>query len=132
MFALRPLKRKTPMRARKPMRQRRSRPRRSPQVHDSPYLAWLVRQPCCCPELHVHPGGDVHHPRHSVVGGSLGAMLKADDDRGVPLSRQHHRDLHALAGPFRGWTGSQLRAWLDEQATIYAYPVHTPNNVYRN
>jgi hypothetical protein len=46
----------------------------------------------------------------------VGANLKSHDHRAIPLSRQHHRDIDALAGPFRGWTGQQVRDWLDAKA----------------
>ena len=111
-----PLLRKTPLRTRKPMRKLRSRPRRSLQQRDEAYLAWVRSLPCCCPQLPEHPGGDPHHPRHRIGGGAIGAGLKSDDWRAVPLSRQHHGDIDALAGPFHGWTGDQLRAWLDATA----------------
>lgn len=110
-----PIQRKTRLKARKPMLKRRITPRRSSQQHDESYLAWIRALPCCCHQHPEHPGRDAHHPRHELGGGPIGAGLKADDRRAVPLSRQHHQDLHALSGPFRGWTGDMLRQWLDEK-----------------
>ncbi len=108
--------RRTPMaRRRRPLRQRS--PNRRPRPDADPaYLTWLRRHACACPQLPRHPGGDPHHPRHELGGGAVGANLKSSDHRAVPLSRQHHRDIHALAGPFRGWTKQQVHDWLDVKA----------------
>jgi hypothetical protein len=113
-----PLRRKTRLRSLKPMRRSRDRPRRSPQQKDEAYLAWIRTLPCCCPQGPAHAGGDPHHPRHELVGGSIGAGLKADDWRAVPLSREHHTCIDELSGPFKGWTKPQVHAWLDETAKV--------------
>jgi hypothetical protein len=111
-----PLCRRTPLRARTPMRRRRLRPRRSPQLRDPDYRDWLRQHKCVAPGHGGHRAGGVHHPRHQLGGGAIGGMLKSDDARGLPLCWSAHLCLGSLSGPFRGWTGVQLRAWEDETA----------------
>jgi hypothetical protein len=125
------LHRSTPLRTRRPMRKRRATSRRQTRVRDEAYLAWLRTLPCCCPQLPVHPGGDPHHPKHRPEGGGVGAGLKADDHRAVPLSREHHTDIDALSGPFKGWTRDQVHAFLDSTAAwlreVYLGQPQEPN-----
>jgi hypothetical protein len=124
-----PLLRTTPLRARHPiardkrLRQRRTTPRRSSRIRDEAYLAWLRSLPCCCPETPAHPGGDPHHPRHiEHGGGSIGAGMKADDTRAIPLSRAHHDLLQnhqgerQRTGPWAGWPTERVQHWHDETA----------------
>lgn len=124
-------RRQTPLRTRRPIgrgkriRQRRATSRRSSRVCDERYLAHVRTLPCCCPSCQVrgHPApSDPHHPKHREDGGSIGAGMKADDARAIPLSRAHH-DLvqnhqgeHQRTGPWAGWTTERVQCWHDETA----------------
>lgn len=104
-----PLKRKTPLRAKRcPVRRP---PRRLKREGSDPAYLELVRGlPCCAAALGWCRGPNVaHHPRH--LAGGVG--LKAPDSCAIDLCDGHHRDLHSLSGPFKGWTRDQLRDWQD-------------------
>jgi hypothetical protein len=96
------------------MRQRSPHRRDRGEKDDPDYLAWLRLQMCRAP-IAPHPGGDAHHARHDEHGASLGGHLKAPDRRAISLCRCCHNDLHALAGPFKGWTRKGVRDFVDAQ-----------------
>lgn len=107
------LHRKTPLRRSKPMRQRSSK-RRPTSLEDHAYMAWVHTLDCCAPD-HVCAGRiEAHH-----AGKKPGLRLKAPDDTVIPLCTQAHRDIDAHAGPFRGWTGAELREWQDYQIIVF-------------
>jgi hypothetical protein len=109
-----PLRCKTCLRARKPLRRYRSRSRRQPRELDPGRLAWIRRQPCCAPTSpRCRRQSEPHH-----AGRKRGMSLKADDDTCIPLCRQHHRDIEAMAGPWRCMSGAEVRAWQDEQVAV--------------
>jgi hypothetical protein len=74
---------------------------------DPAHLGYVRSQPCCAPGAPAGCYGaiEAHHA------GERGLGLRAHDHTAVPLCRQHHRDWHAGAGPFRGWNQGQRRAW---------------------
>mgnify|MGYP001587212905 CR=1 FL=1 len=73
---------------------------------DPRYLARVRDLPCCAPGgcLEALPA-QAHH----LTGAGL--ALKAQDDETMPLCPGHHSDLHAFAGPFRGWDRARRRKW---------------------
>ena len=112
-----PLQRKTPLRssstlkrggvlARSPMKRKRPRVRAA-HLRDDAYLAWLRTLPCAC--------CDAPPPSHAHHSTGAGLALKAPDREAMPLKPEHHHDLHALAGSFKGWTRERLREWQAEQ-----------------
>jgi hypothetical protein len=111
--------RRTPLRrSRKPIRQRRAKPRRDGRVRDTERMLWIKKLRCCAPQPHVcwnspdvEPGQvECHH-----AGKKPGMGIKADDDTGIPLCSLAHRQCESYSGPFRGWTGEQMRGWHDQQ-----------------
>lgn len=123
--------RKTPLRARRPnipgrrlaaagvttRRSERKAPSRLKKRHrnipgrDPAYLARVRALPCGAHGLGRCAGRrHAHHPRH--LGGGVG--LKPPDAVAVSLCAGHHRQLHDVRGPFRGWKRDQLRAFQDE------------------
>jgi hypothetical protein len=46
--------------------------------------------------------------------GRRGIGQKCNDTETIPLCSDAHRARHAFNGPFKGWTRSRMRAWLDE------------------
>jgi hypothetical protein len=109
------LESRTPMRRSKPMRQRSRKPRDRGALDDPAYLTYLRAQPCRAPGLPPHQGGDPHHARHQADGRGVGAGLKSRDHRAISLCREHHADIHALAGPFKGWDKARVHAWVEVQ-----------------
>lgn len=71
---------------------------------DPSYVAAIHRLPCCATGDHDGPI-EAHHA------GRRGMSQRAHDDTCVPLCRQHHRDYHAAAGPFRRLNREERRAW---------------------
>lgn len=64
---------------------------------------------CCCGEP---PGRDGNHCHHRIgKGADKGVALKVSDRDTMPLCWKCHTHLHALSGPFKGWSGEQLRLW---------------------
>jgi hypothetical protein len=47
----------------------------------------------------------------SHVGRRGGVALKGPWTHTIPKCRRLHMQLHALSGPFKGWTREQLRSW---------------------
>lgn len=54
---------------------------------------------------------EAHHPRQYAPG----LATKAPDDTVIAICSRHHRDLHALTGPFKGWSRARLQAWERER-----------------
>lgn len=82
---------------------------------DPAYTAWLRTQPCQAPGPHDCRGVEIHHPPHRRATG-LGAR-RAHDHHAVRLCvTSHVHGVHALRGPFKGWTRERVRAWADERA----------------
>lgn len=79
---------------------------------DDAYLKWIRQQYCCVPRCRLEPIQAHHRTGH-------GMGQKNHDHEAIPLCWHHHRQLHALAGHFAGWTGDQLQAWQWEQIRIY-------------
>lgn len=47
----------------------------------------------------------------------MGANVK-DDRRAIPLCRGDHGNIHALTGPFLGWSVAEVQAWENRQLDI--------------
>ena len=114
-----PLRRRTPMPNRsKPISKRASRPARRPAGFvDQAYLDWLETQPGRSPKGLTPPPSIGHHLRHTETGAPMGGHLK-DDRRAISLSWANHGHIHALTGPFRGWSVAQVQAWENQQLAI--------------
>jgi hypothetical protein len=116
-----PLKRKAklrqvqPLRRLHPMRQQTLVKRDRGDLDDPAYLDYIRAQMCRAPGLPTHKGGDPHHARHDERGAGIGANLKAHDHRAISLCREHHTDIDAFSGPFKGWDKQRMHAWVDEQ-----------------
>lgn len=129
------LRRRTKLKARAPMRRTRIRQSRltplelvepeelvylgsAPldrgELNDKPYLAWLRVQPGRSPDGVTRPPSVAHHARHTSTGASVGAHVK-DDRRAISMSVANHAHIHGLTGPFKGWTKSSVRLWVDAQ-----------------
>jgi hypothetical protein len=84
---------------------------------DEAYLARVRALPCRVIDLHTatpcRGGIEAHH-----AGARPGIALKSHDHTTLPLCAQHHRDLHALAGPFRGWRKAELRSWAEMEIAM--------------
>lgn len=80
---------------------------------DDDYTAWVRRQRCRVPGQTCTNPAEVHHPRHNV-----GLAQRAHDHRALALCHQHHADLHALSGPFKGWVRDMVRAYCDEEGAL--------------
>jgi len=103
----------TPLRRRTPMRQRS--PKRivtTPEDRDR--LTWLHTLTCCAPGHRDCRPVEVHHNTQDRALGK-----KRGHDQGMPLCPQAHRDFHAGAGPFRGWTRQERREWQTEKVTVF-------------
>lgn len=83
---------------------------------DPDRLAWIRTLPCCAPGA---PSGcysrtEAHHAGKSGMG------QRPHDDTAIPICMGHHVPcLHGIAGPFKGWTRADLRAWEDEKIAHY-------------
>lgn len=75
-------------------------------ANEDPERLELVRRMRCCAPGCSHMPCEAHHPRNGV-----GLSLRGHDSTAIPLCTQHHRDLHALSGPFKAWDGRTLRDW---------------------
>jgi hypothetical protein len=112
-----PLRRRTPLKTGRPMARSPIKRGRPVLEHgDSRYRAWVQRQPCCAPGCTQPAPSQAHH--HNLMG--AGVARKAHDRYAMPLCVEHHVfGLHALAGPFKGWTRAQLKLWQDEQCVRF-------------
>jgi hypothetical protein len=72
-------------------------------------LAWVRTLRCLC----RGPGESCIGPIHAHHAGRRGMARRAHDNTTVPLCLGHHQALHANAGPFKGWSKAQLRAWAE-------------------
>lgn len=104
-----PIARRTPLRRGSgprcsPMKRRR---RRARPTDDPAYLAWI-----CAPACNAGAPSEAHH--HNLRGAGIGR--KAPDRNAMPLCTPHHvPGIHAIAGPFGGWSKDELRAWQDQR-----------------
>jgi hypothetical protein len=84
---------------------------------DPRYLDRVRALPCRVIDLHTATPCrgriEAHH-----AGTRPGIALKSHDHTALPLCTQHHRDLHALAGPFRGWRKEELRSWSEMEIAM--------------
>ena len=71
------------------------------------YRAWVRTQRCL---MHLHDPCEGPTEAHHA-GYRPGVALKAHDDTCIPLCMYHHRCIHALVGPFRNFTKTQLQKW---------------------
>lgn len=113
-----PLARGKPLRRKRPIRRRRLTPRRSDRAYDSPYVAFIRRQPCAVSAI-MGVAGDCTgrvDPDHT---GRRPAGRKADDRTCIPLCRKHHRARDQFSGFFRDWSRDTMRTWLDRCAWYY-------------
>jgi hypothetical protein len=86
---------------------------------DPAHLTHVRTLPCCAPGAPTGCDGTIeaHHAGQRAMG------QRAHDHTAAPLCRQHHRDWHAGAGPFRGWDREQRRAWASAAvAAVWARP----------
>ena len=76
---------------------------------DRDRLRWVKTLGCLAPGAPsgCSPVTEAHHA------GSRGIGQKAHDHSSVPLCSVHHREFHAAAGPFKGWTQAKRRAWAE-------------------
>lgn len=78
---------------------------------DLDYAKRVAALPCyrcgAPPPSQVH-----HHTAHRGLG------QRSDDVYAMPLCARCHESLHALSGPFRGWTKERLRAWQSRMAAL--------------
>ena len=95
---------------------------------DPQYLEWIRKQPCICCESPA-PSHPHHHTRglqtecagcgvvHTLTKdgkqGGRGKGTRAHDHDAMPMCFKCHRNLHDLAGRFRGFTKERLREWQD-------------------
>lgn len=101
---------------RSPMK-RTPRKARPAHLRDDAYRAWIATLPCCAPGCTARPPSHAHH--HSLTG-ERGTSQKPHDRYCMPLCIPHHvPGLHSNAGPFKGWTRSQLKGWQDKQVTHF-------------
>lgn len=81
--------------------------------YDRAYLAAVHKLPCLARELdptHICRGwgNQLIDAAHL---GDRSQNRKADDRTAVALCHHAHMQLHALKGPWKGWTKEQLRQW---------------------
>lgn len=76
----------------------------------------LRRAPCCtCNRRGCEP----HHPTKDRFRSPRGADRRAHDVFAIPLCHRCHMALHALGGPFKGWTRKRMRDWESDWQKIY-------------
>lgn len=75
---------------------------------DPPLTARLRRTPCCSCNGAC---GDVHHPTQFRWKNPGQKGRRAHDCFALPMCHGCHMALHALSGPFKGWSGDYLRSW---------------------
>lgn len=117
-----PIKRRTPLAPGKPPRRKawpkrkRSTKRKSERVIDVEYREIVKTLPCRVAVTMPQYARDCYGPIDPDHQGKKTAMgQKCDDTLTAPMCRKHHGEREDYAGPFKGWTGDQMRAWLDEQ-----------------
>lgn len=87
------------------------------------YTNWIRTQPCaaCGTTIGIEPHhalfGTTYNPEgprppKAIPDARKGGSQRSHDYFSIPLCMKHHTPgLHKLAGPFAGWTGSQLESW---------------------
>lgn len=102
-----PIARRTTLRSSSPPRARKLTPRKSERVRDSAYLVAVKSLPCRARGLSPCEGVvEADHQGRRPMG------RKCNDDEAVPLCTLHHRQRTDWTGPFKDWTGEEMRAWL--------------------
>jgi hypothetical protein len=96
-----PLRRKTWMRARSSTSSYRLRPRAIA------FMQFVRSLPCSAGGM-----GECRGPIEADHAGRRGIGQKADDLTCIPLCRAHHDQRHHFTGAFKGWTKTQMRAFL--------------------
>lgn len=101
--------------ARKEPKPRRWKPKREHTDEESAWLDAIHREPCVgiadFPG-HVCWSPDADNPIDaSHVGPRGGIARKGPWTNTIPKCRRLHMQLHALSGPFKGWTRERLRSW---------------------
>lgn len=110
-----PLQRRTALARRSRLPARRATARRSERQHDSLYMDRVRRLlPCSAgdmlgDEARCEGRIEADHAGRKVAG------RKADDQTCIAMCSRHHRERHDFSGVFRGWSGDEMRAWLDAQ-----------------
>lgn len=110
---------RTPIRRKSALRRKaRPKPRKTSayarRPRDIPYMSWIRSKPCAAGELFaatsiVAPCDgrvEADHVGRRPIG------RKADDRTCVPMCQHHHRQRDNFHGPFRVWSGDQMREWL--------------------
>lgn len=104
--------------AKKERKQRTFKPRREHSPEESAWLDRVHREPCVgiadFPG-HVCWSPDADNPIDAshvgLRGADAGMGLRGTWLRTIPKCRRLHMQLHALSGPFKGWTRERLRSW---------------------
>jgi hypothetical protein len=91
---------------------RKGGPRRGREL-DAGHLSFVRSLPCCAPGCKAK-GPRIAH--HNTFGRGLGQ--KSDDSQAMALHDVCHRDFHALAGAFKGWSQAMLRLWQKTQVDL--------------
>ncbi len=85
--------------------------------------------PCCARDLGHECYGPIeaHH-----AGRKPGMGMKAHDMTCIPLCRGHHTGagIHALHGPFKGWTRAQVREWQDKMIDETIEAILTESGIF--
>ena len=112
------MKRSKPLR-RSPMRRGARRSSYATRPRGTDYMLAVKRLPCAAAILPGHVcSGEIHahHPK------MIGVGMKSHDSIVMPLCQDGHRDLHALAGAFRGFTRARRRAFeIDRVRQVQRY-----------
>lgn len=81
------------------------------RVRDKDYMARVRRLQCCAKSLGTCAGAmEADHAARNH-----GSNRKGDDTACIPMCSWHHQQRHSWAGPFRDWTGAQMRSWCLQQ-----------------
>jgi len=108
-----PIRRKAPLRRLRPMR-RRPKSAYRPRPRDTAYMAWVRRQPCAARGMGACTGHiEADHAGRRSVG------RKAGDDTCIPLCHKHHVQRTSFSGPFRSWSQTAMRRWLELLVMTY-------------
>lgn len=101
------MQRRAPLRRLQSLRTKRKTKYRQRQ-RDTDYMAWVRRQPCAAKGMGVCSGRmEADHT------GPRGLNQKADDRTCIPLCHKHHVQRTSFSGPFRSWSQTAMRCWLE-------------------
>lgn len=105
-------------------KRKRSTPRTSERVIDVEYRELVKTLPCRVAVTMPQYARDCYGPIDPDHAGKRTAMGRKESDLScVPVCRHHHTERTDFSGPFKGWTGPQMREWLDEQIAATASDV---------